>query len=215
VTNAINGEACSCNPENRACKATTRLNVLLPDLPGIGVWRLESHGWNAAMELPSATDMIARVRDKGSDLPGVLRLEQRTSKKDGKTMRYAVPVIDLNVTVAELMSGRKPVGELDAVVTVEIDEVVEDEPRDVLSASEIAKLLLEAGKLGASEQVVNTIAATTLACPLNDVLRSDKATLWNAVKSAMATKVEFEQSKAGVDSLIEGLAREFDAERED
>jgi hypothetical protein len=43
---------CSVDPEDRECKPTTRLNVVLRDVEGIGVWRLESHGWYAATELP-------------------------------------------------------------------------------------------------------------------------------------------------------------------
>src|SRR3954469_6237276 len=40
---AVNGQE---GPQ-RECKPTTRLNVVLRDLPGIGVWRLESHGFYA------------------------------------------------------------------------------------------------------------------------------------------------------------------------
>src|SRR5690606_36837148 len=42
--------ACHCDPESRACKITTRLSVMLPDLPGLGVWRVETHGYYAAVE---------------------------------------------------------------------------------------------------------------------------------------------------------------------
>ncbi len=42
----IGERACVCDPDNRACLPTTRLNVMLPDIPGMGVWRVESHGFN-------------------------------------------------------------------------------------------------------------------------------------------------------------------------
>jgi hypothetical protein len=108
VTNVITDSACSCSPENRACKATTRVNVMLPDLPDIGVWRLESHGINAAMELPGTIGVIQMASDTGRFLPGRLRIEQRMSKKDGRTNRFSVPVIDLDVTSRALMSGEAP-----------------------------------------------------------------------------------------------------------
>lgn len=103
--NYIDDSPCSCNPEDRACKATTRLNVMLPDLPDIGVWRLESHGINAAMELPGTVSVILMASDAGRFLPGRLRIEHRTSKKAGLTRNFVVPVIDLDITSRELMSG--------------------------------------------------------------------------------------------------------------
>ncbi len=42
---------CLCDPENRECKPHTRLSVMLPDVAGLGVWRLDSTGWYAAVEL--------------------------------------------------------------------------------------------------------------------------------------------------------------------
>lgn len=106
--NYIDESPCSCNPDDRACKATTRLNVMLPDLPDIGVWRLESHGINAAMELPGTVQVILMASDAGRFLPGRLRIEHRTSKKAGLTRNFVVPVIDLDITSRELMSGEAP-----------------------------------------------------------------------------------------------------------
>src|SRR3990172_7696614 len=44
--------------DERACKITTLLNVMLPRIPGLGVWRLESHGWNAATVLPGTLEVL-------------------------------------------------------------------------------------------------------------------------------------------------------------
>lgn len=106
--NFIDDSPCSCNPEDRACKATTRLNVMLPDLPDVGVFRLETHGINAAMELPGTVSVILMASDAGRFLPGRLRIEHRTSKKGGLTRNFVVPVIDLDITSRELMSGDAP-----------------------------------------------------------------------------------------------------------
>ena len=105
VTNNITDTPCSCDPDKRACKATTRASVMLPDLPDVGVWRLESHGINAAYELPGTIEVIQMASARGRFLTGRLRIEHRTSKKAGQTRRYIVPVIDLDVTVSALMSG--------------------------------------------------------------------------------------------------------------
>jgi hypothetical protein len=84
--------------DDPAMKLTTRVSVILPKLPGLGVWRMESHGWNAAATLPETLDLIGIV---GRWIPATIRLEQRSSKeRDEKTKRvtthrFVVPVIDL------------------------------------------------------------------------------------------------------------------------
>lgn len=82
-----------------ACKPTTRLNVVLPDLPDLGVWRLESHGYYAAVELAGAAQFLAMASARGMNIPARLRLEQREKKVPGqRTNRYAVPVIEFATT---------------------------------------------------------------------------------------------------------------------
>lgn len=103
VRDVISDVPCLCDPdpEKRACKPTTRLNVILRDMPGIGVWRLESHGWNAAVELPGLAAFVARADGM---VPAFLTLEERVTKKDGKTNRFMVPGIDVEVTPSQLLA---------------------------------------------------------------------------------------------------------------
>jgi hypothetical protein len=108
IEDALTGERCAGGPLHDQAKPTTRLNVILRDVEGIGVWRLESHGWNAAIELPDVAQFLAQV---GGYVNGWLSLEQRVSKSidgEGKaqTMRYVVPTIDVDVTPAQLMAGQ-------------------------------------------------------------------------------------------------------------
>ncbi len=99
----LNDAPCSCNPDARTCKPTLRVSLMLPDLPGLGVWRWEGHGINAALELPATLDLLAHATSKGEFLPGYLRLEQRSTRKKGEgTRRFAVPVIDLAQTIGEV-----------------------------------------------------------------------------------------------------------------
>lgn len=88
----------------KACKATTRLSVMLPDVPGVGMWRLESHGYYAASELAGMAELLQHVTALGIMLPARLRIDQRTSVKGGQTRRYPVPVIDLEATPNEVRS---------------------------------------------------------------------------------------------------------------
>jgi recombination directionality factor gp3-like protein len=92
----ISGKACD-HGDHADMRVTTRVSVILPKLPGLGVFRLETHGWNAAATLPSSLELIGAV---GRWVPAVIRLEHRSSRtRDDKgkvlTRRFVVPVIDL------------------------------------------------------------------------------------------------------------------------
>lgn len=91
-----------CDPESRDhknAKPTTRLSVMLPELEAIGVWRMESHGWNSAAEIPAVAELAQYVGDL---VPASLHLVERRSIKDGKTSRFVVPVLDLQIGTARL-----------------------------------------------------------------------------------------------------------------
>jgi hypothetical protein len=110
-TNVLTDEPC--DPEDpkhieALRKPTTRLNVVLRDVEGIGVWRVETHGWNAAVELPDVAEFLAQA---GGYVNGWIALEQRTSigqnERTGKpeTRHFMVPIIEIDVTPAQLMAG--------------------------------------------------------------------------------------------------------------
>lgn len=94
------GEPCNPkDPQHVAAKPTTRLSVMLRDLEALGAWRLESHGWNAAAELPGMVDIAGQV---GRYVRASLTLAERVAIKDGKTSRFVVPSLDLEVTPERL-----------------------------------------------------------------------------------------------------------------
>lgn len=88
--------------KGEACKPTTRLSLIIPDAPGLGTWRLDSHGWNAANELGGVAEILAAIRERGVIVPANLRLEQRTTKRNGQTSHYVVPMLDVLPTMREL-----------------------------------------------------------------------------------------------------------------
>lgn len=111
ITELLKDRPCICgpDPERRQCKPTTRLNVVLSEIEGVGVWRLESHGYYAALELPGIAELLAQTQTKGY-VPAFLGLEQRTAKRDGKTLHWMVPTIDVAITPAALMAGTAAAG---------------------------------------------------------------------------------------------------------
>lgn len=97
---ALTGERC--DPDDRLhqqAKPTTRLSLMLPELEAIGAWRMESHGWNAAAEIPAVAELAQFVGDL---VPAHLNMIERRSVKDGKTSRFVVPVLDLQIGAARL-----------------------------------------------------------------------------------------------------------------
>ncbi|MEJ7724328.1 MAG: hypothetical protein WKF64_08490, partial [Ilumatobacteraceae bacterium] len=103
-TEMLSEQGCLCALEDeRTCTPHTRLNMILRDLPGIGVWRLETQGWYAATELAGTVEVIAAAATRGQLLPAVLRLEERQVKRAGEqTKKFAVPVLDIAVTPTAL-----------------------------------------------------------------------------------------------------------------
>lgn len=105
----LNDTACICDHDNRECKPTMRVSLCLHLLPGIGVWRYESHGYYAATELPQTIEFLAEAANRGQYLTGKLRLEERMSKtKKNGTRKFLVPVLDLDYSVGQ-MAGLSPV----------------------------------------------------------------------------------------------------------
>lgn len=90
-------------PEERDCKPTTRLNVMLPELWDIGVWRLETHGWYAAVELGGIVPLLEAATSRNVALNARIRIDQRTVKKAGEKhpRHFGVPIIE----VAESLGG--------------------------------------------------------------------------------------------------------------
>lgn len=91
-------EPCACDPEDRECKPHTRLSVMLRDLDALGLWRLDTQGWNAARELYGAFELVRHAAL--GVVPARLMLEERRSKRPGQqAKRFVVPVLDLSLSM--------------------------------------------------------------------------------------------------------------------
>lgn len=105
MVEALTGKPCVCGDQRGTgpdyCAVKTRVSVMLPNIAGIGVWRLETSGWNAAQTLPGTLELLRQAAEGAQFIPAVLRIEKRTSKKPGEpTRKFTVPVIDLPGTTA-------------------------------------------------------------------------------------------------------------------
>jgi hypothetical protein len=94
-------EPCICIAEwDRQCDPKLRLSVILPEVDTIRTWRLDTGGQNAWEEMPGVVQVIEQVQGKGL-FRATLRLEKRVLP--GR--HFVVPVLDLGVSMDELMAG--------------------------------------------------------------------------------------------------------------
>lgn len=135
-TDLLTNTPCKCKTEEKElCKPTTRLSVVLPDLPGLGVFRLETHGWNAAVELIPTYEWLQQLAEGKKHLEAILALEERTGRVDGKTARFIVPVIRVPYTIRELSTQSVQAIESAAPVLVadtQTGEVLHETPQHEL-----------------------------------------------------------------------------------
>lgn len=104
---SVSDQPCVCDPDKRECAIHTRLSVMIRDLPGLGLWRIDTQGYYAALELQGAVEVVQMAAGAGQMLPAKLRLEQRMIKRANQGVkRFAVPVLDIEVSPAQLLGGQ-------------------------------------------------------------------------------------------------------------
>lgn len=105
----LEDQPCVCGPdrEQRLCKPVTRLSLMLAEMRGVGLWRLETHGYYAAAELPAMADLLSAA---GGNVPARLEMEPRQAevadpRNPGKTLisTFMVPVLHVEATPAEII----------------------------------------------------------------------------------------------------------------
>lgn len=85
--------------ERHMCKPVARVRLLLAEVPGIGTWRLESHGTKFVEEIAGLAPYVAALPYR---VPGLLYLEARRAQPwvNGKQITAIVFVPHLSISVA-------------------------------------------------------------------------------------------------------------------
>jgi hypothetical protein len=93
-------------PKGRVCSTTSRMNVMLPDLSGMGMWRAETHSFYAAQEWGGMVDMVLAGTRGDGFVPVTLRIEPRQRVANGETKKFPVVVVELRgVTPRQALAG--------------------------------------------------------------------------------------------------------------
>lgn len=102
-------------PRDGACQMTTRLGVILPDMPDMGAWRVETHSYYSASEIAAAVDLLKGQLGTDAMVPVRLRIEPRTRVSQGKTKQFPVVTLGLRgATAGQVMAGQIPTAEISA-----------------------------------------------------------------------------------------------------
>jgi hypothetical protein len=103
VTERLSGEACVClarygedwheRKADEVCRPTSRVGVFLPDLPDLGVWRLETKSYYAADALAGGLDTVLQATEGRGLMPVRMWIEQRSAVRGGKTKQFQVVMV--------------------------------------------------------------------------------------------------------------------------
>lgn len=113
VTETLSGGPCSCPSSipvrmgaRDACRPTTRLSVVCPDVAVLGAGMLVSHGLIAAETLPQAVGIAEGLLARGEHVPATLRLVTHKGKRT-----FVVPQLEIvGVSLASLGPVQAPQG---------------------------------------------------------------------------------------------------------
>ena len=176
------------------CKPTTRMSVMLADVPSLGTWKIESHGWNAAAELPT---LAASIESAPQPIPARLEVQVREKKdfdpakpagKQVESKVFMVPVLHFDwITPAQAFGG-----ELGAAA------------RAALAGAAVERHAIEAAKVESQRRKFTPAEYLTLSGAAEEI--DDVRELWrdaaedgaltDAVKTALNAKVAEIQNKA-------------------
>jgi len=108
----------TCNPDecdkmqSKACRAVMNLQFLLPDVPGLGIWQLDTSSFNSIRNINSAVKLIQGMCGRISMMPLILRVVQMEAQADGKKKNIYVLTLTTPHTMREVLTKLQelPVG---------------------------------------------------------------------------------------------------------
>ena len=154
------------------CKEVMNLQFLLPEVPGLGIWQIDTGSVNSIQNINSAGDLVRRLYGRISMIPLLLTLEPQTVKSPDDGKQKTVWVLNLRVkqTLSEMMQlTLKPATEMVALTSGNGDDILMDEPVDLpVSDDERPELILPEDQAPKGEKPKPTKKA-----PVADVIEAD------------------------------------------
>lgn len=209
---SLSDSPCPCDPENRECKPHTRLSVMLTAVPGTGLWRLDTQGYYAAVELGGTLELANLVAGASGRaiLPGRLRLDQRSVKRPNQaTRQFAVPVLDLDVDMQALGSGAGQTVDYERPVLTPVPNDSRPVPSLAEQLHSVDEPQPKAHRANAAEPVRRTGLGPRPAADRNGeiIVAASTEQATSKVKTKELNKIRSLLNKAGVRDGAEVLAK--------
>ena len=121
--------------KNKQCREVMNLQFLLPSVPGVGVWQIDTSSINSIRNINSSTELIRGICGRIRMIPLLLTLEKQevVNPDDGKKKNVGVLNLRQSQSLQNLLADSlKPVHELLAPTPAE-----DEEPLDVAEETPI------------------------------------------------------------------------------
>lgn len=116
------------------CGEQMNLQVIIPEVPGLGVWQIDTGSKNSIININSCAKIIKMAFGRLSRIPLTLSLEPAEVKNPENGKRQTVYVLHLraNVTLAELATSAKAIDKAFLLTSPEFEEqLTEQTERDL------------------------------------------------------------------------------------
>jgi hypothetical protein len=88
--------------KKKECSEVGTLQVLLPELPGAGVWQISTGSYNSIVNLNSCIDYIVATCGRAHMIPLTLERREQETQHEGKKSRHFILHINMNFRLVDL-----------------------------------------------------------------------------------------------------------------
>lgn len=146
-TLTVCGDACPLAQERR-CKPVMRLSFLLRDVPGLGIWQIDTSSVNSMRNVNGMVELVRRLNDgRIAFFPFILLRHQVTVQPKGEKAK-SVYIVDLRpdglLTIGQAQALLEGKGEVPAQLLPAKDE--DEVPEDLFPNGDESEVVEEAGE---------------------------------------------------------------------
>jgi len=89
------------------CKPVGTFKFMLPDVPGLGVWWIDSKGWRSGMNIRSTLALLFSMTGNLAGLSCDLKLVEEEAMVEGKKKTVYILHLTSDLTLREVVAGRR------------------------------------------------------------------------------------------------------------
>jgi len=116
------GKECSYH-KSRKCSVSATLQLLLPDLPGAGVWQLTTGSFNSIVNINSCLEYVRAVAGRFHMIPLTLERREQEIQYEGRKGKHHTLHINMDIRLTELQKY----GQIDSTkILLELPDLAEE-----------------------------------------------------------------------------------------